>query len=104
MKKIKYSSLYNKAADNNFAHECDNKIALNYFSQQFLLDKEDEQSREKVLEFRAANNDYFGTLATVLDLMSQEKGEFTNINREILKKIRDDLIYLQNNYKLKRNN
>ena len=49
-------------------------------------------SRIKRLEFHIKNNDYFGTLATVLDLVRQSK------NNKALKNIKNDLIYLQNNY------
>ncbi|MCK5062161.1 hypothetical protein KAR28_06485 [Candidatus Parcubacteria bacterium] len=49
-------------------------------------------SRIKRLKFHIKNNDYFGTLATVLDLVRQSK------NNKALKNIKDDLIHLQDNY------
>jgi len=54
-------------------------------------------SREKRLKFHIKNNDYFCTLATVLDLIRQSK------NDKALKNIRDDLIYLQKNYSINKN-
>ncbi|MCK5510351.1 hypothetical protein KAI65_02295 [Candidatus Parcubacteria bacterium] len=54
-------------------------------------------SRKKRLKFHIENNDYFGTLATVLDLIRQSK------NNEALKNIRDDLVYLQKNYSINKN-
>ena len=53
--------------------------------------------REKRLKFHIENNDYFGTLATVLDLIRQSK------NNKTLKNIRDDLVYLQKNYSINKN-
>lgn len=47
-------------------------------------------------------NDYFGTLATILSLIRQniEKGENDKLNIKILKRVENNLMYLQNNYKI----
>lgn len=60
-------------------------------------------SRRKQIQFHIKSDDYFGTLATVLSLMSEaieriiaeEKKNIRLLN--ILKK---DLLYLQNNYRI----
>jgi hypothetical protein len=59
----------------------------------------DEASRQ----FHIGENDYFGTLATVLDLVSQDmrkKGE--QRNADILLRQRDDLVYLQHSHRIER--
>jgi hypothetical protein len=54
----------------------------------------------KSLEFHIESNDYFGTLATVLSIFDQ-----STKNKEIeLKTIIEDLLYLQNEYKIVKNN
>ena len=57
---------------------------------------------EKSLQFHIKENDYFGTVATVLDLVSQDlrrKGHQSNA--EILSRLRDDLVYLQGRYHIR---
>ena len=51
------------------------------------------------LEFHIQENDYFGTLATVLDLVRQdlERCGF-NAHAETLSRLRNDLVYLQSSY------
>ena len=58
--------------------------------------------RKKGLEFHIKNNDYFGTLATLLDLLRQElEGVGGEQNpKEILARLTDDLMHLQSNYKI----
>lgn len=54
------------------------------------------------MKFHAINNDYFGTLATVLDLMRQDityEG-FKEKHNKLLKRKRDELVYMQNHYKI----
>ena len=58
---------------------------------------------EASLQFHIKKNDCFGTLATVLDLVSQElvrKG-YRN-NRETLSRLRDQLMYLQQGYRIEK--
>jgi hypothetical protein len=55
------------------------------------------------LQFHIEENDYFGTLATVLDLVSQDlrkKGHPTNA--ETLLRQRDSLVYLQSGYRIEK--
>ena len=52
---------------------------------------------EKHIEFQIASNDYFGTLATTLDLLRQaidERG-YRREDAELLRILRDALLYLQ---------
>lgn len=53
------------------------------------------------LEFHIESQDYFGTLATILNLIKQDKNQnITKINKNILDKIEKDLMFLQRNYKI----
>jgi ACT domain-containing protein len=60
------------------------------------------KKRIKSLEFHIANDDCFGTLATVLDLLRQEleAGKKIEDCPISLKKMTDELMYLQYNYKI----
>ena len=53
------------------------------------------------LQFHIEQNDYFGTLATVLDLLAQElqKKEQTR-HAAILRHLSDDLMHLQSRYRI----
>ena len=56
---------------------------------------------EASLQFHIEENDYFGTLATVLDLVSQDlqkKGHRTNA--DTLLRLRDGLMQLQQGYRI----
>ena len=58
---------------------------------------------EASLQFHIEKNDYFGTLATVLDLVSQDlqkKGHRNNA--ETLSRLRDDLAYLQRSHRIEK--
>ncbi len=58
---------------------------------------------EASLQFHIEENDYFGTLATVLDLVSQDlrkKGGCSNA--ETLRRLRDRLMYLQQGYRIEK--
>ena len=58
---------------------------------------------EASLQFHIETNDYFGTLATVLDLVSQDlrkKGH--RRNSETLRRLRDDLVHLQRSYRIEK--
>jgi hypothetical protein len=59
---------------------------------------------EKSTKFHVENNDYFGTIATVLSLMKQEinKSGLLNIAafNKTLKNIEKDLLFLQKNYQI----
>jgi hypothetical protein len=49
------------------------------------------------IEFHIAANDYFGTLATTLDSLRQaiEERGYRTEDAEVLRRITDDLMYLQ---------
>ena len=52
--------------------------------------------RREALEFHIGRNDYFGTLATVLDLVRQDLDrEGYSRQADTLAGLRDDLMYLQ---------
>jgi hypothetical protein len=60
------------------------------------------KARQRGLEFHIQINDYFGTLATILDLSRQTLGQSAH-EREVggyLAKQVNDLMYLQRNYKI----
>jgi len=60
---------------------------------------------EASVKFHVTNNDYFGTIATILSLIKQQikKGgapDTATLNK-IFKNLEKDLLYLQNNYQIK---
>ena len=58
---------------------------------------------KRSLKFHIRANDYFGTLATVLDLVSQDlrkKGHRSNA--ATLRRLRDRLMYLQQGYRIEK--
>jgi hypothetical protein len=59
--------------------------------------------RENLL-FHIKSNDYFGTLATILDLMNQsvEQNGFKKDDAKLIAHLRDDLVYLNANYVIRR--
>ena len=62
-----------------------------------------EGMKKASLQFHIQENDYFGTLATVLDLVSQDlrkKGHHNNA--ETLRRQRDWLVYLQEEYRIEK--
>jgi len=66
--------------------------------------KEDEkQKRLKTIKRHIKYDDYFGTLATVVDLIRQSNeksiGEIEKYN-EALQRLKNDFVYLQDNYKI----
>lgn len=60
---------------------------------------------KKSLKFHIENNDYFGTLATVLSLVMQnlEEDTFIKKNKKVLNDAVNNLMYLQNNHKITKN-
>ena len=59
--------------------------------------------KRQSIEFHIRSDDYFATLATVLDLIFQQSEriieELTGVNEQ-LKVLKDDLMFLQKNYKI----
>lgn len=72
------------------------------FLPEIIYDK--APARKKNIKFHIESDDYFGTLATVMDLILQKKGEMEAGQNKILKNLRNDLIFLQENYKIIRKN
>lgn len=56
----------------------------------------------KSVKFHIENNDYFGTLASILSLINQtlDSKKFKKINIKILSDLEKDLLYLQKKYKI----
>ena len=58
---------------------------------------------ERSLQFHIKENDLFGTLATVLDLVSQNlRNKGLRGNAETLGRLRDRLMYLQQGYRIEK--
>ena len=57
---------------------------------------------EKSLAFHVEVGDYFGTLATVLDLLRQnlERGVENEEGSKQLARLRDDLMHMQDNFEI----
>lgn len=59
---------------------------------------------EKSTKFHIKNDDYFGTIATILNLLKHEIKKNGLINKDILNKtlenLNNDLIFLQKNYQI----
>ncbi len=55
---------------------------------------------KKSLEFHIKSGDYFGTLATVIDLVKQQifKDNTRDKNKKIIENKVSELMYLQNNF------
>lgn len=64
------------------------------------------RTRKQQIEFHIKSNDYFGTLATVIDLAKQvfekDLNKTMQKKRQIktLDKLKDDLVFLQKNYQI----
>ena len=58
---------------------------------------------EASIQFHIEKNDYFGTLAAVIDLVSQDlQKNGQNRNAEILQRLRDNLVYLQRSHRIEK--
>lgn len=76
-----------------------------------IHDKEEDKARIKRIKHHLKGGDYFGTLGTILDLMDQitdkkldELIEWKREKRTHIKKLKNDLIYLQRHYKIVKKN
>jgi len=83
---------YPQIAKNDFVIFSCQKVAL------IINDK--KSARRKNIRFHIESDDYFGALATAVDLMRQEKKELEERHNKFLENIRDDLMYLQKNHKI----
>ncbi|MCK5211871.1 hypothetical protein KAJ89_04170 [Candidatus Parcubacteria bacterium] len=59
-----------------------------------------DANRKNELNFHAGQDDYFGTLATVLNNLAQRGGDTITQRKKLLSELRDDLEYMQDNYRL----
>ena len=58
---------------------------------------------ESSIQFHIEKNDFFGTLATVIDLVSQDlQKNRQNRNAEILQRLRDNLVYVQRSHRIEK--
>jgi len=56
---------------------------------------------EEALQFHIRSGDFFGTLATVLDLLRQDAARGYGPKHDAaLQRLRDDLVYLQRRYRI----
>lgn len=59
-------------------------------------------SDQKSANFHVKNNDYFGSLATIVSLLEDKKNLTETDYKKILKNIKEDLVYLQKNFKIEK--
>ena len=64
----------------------------------------DETGRKDKIDSHVKAGDYFGTLATILDILRQDAKISPKMRKDILNGLRNDLLYLQDNYSIVRNN
>ena len=59
-----------------------------------------QSMNKKRIQFHIISNDYFGTLATTIDLLRQAvmKHGVTRSDAKVLEQLRDELLYLQAHY------
>jgi hypothetical protein len=57
---------------------------------------------KKRIQFHIASNDYFGTLATTLDLLRQtiKKRGYTQEDEKLLERLTHELLFLQAHYNI----
>lgn len=65
-----------------------------------LSDQPSRYRRERDVQFRVDSDDYFGTLATVVDLLLQKGNKMDVAARKTLENVRDDLLFLEKHYKI----
>lgn len=82
------------------------KYSISAADKIFLLHDIDERNsqpqRIKRIKFHIEQGDYFGTLAAILNLLIEDENtpkEKAN-NKKLLKRLVDDLIFLQDNFKI----
>lgn len=91
---------YSPIAVNDFIVCSDNMLLLDAKFPLIIHDKDNRSLRNKNIKFHIRSGDYFGTLATVIDLVRQERKKIEGRQNKILKKLKDDLVYLQKNHKI----
>jgi hypothetical protein len=63
-------------------------------------EKSVRQDRDERIRFQIRGDSYFNNLATMLDLLRQSKLVSVKEQTEMLGRIRDDLIFLQENFRI----
>ena len=65
------------------------------------------RSKKQQLRFHIQSDDYFATLATILDLIKQDSekaikimNKIHHITQDQLENLKNDLLFLQKNYKI----
>lgn len=82
-------------------------ISSSYHASMWVVHDKEEDDRIKRVKHHLKGGDYFGTLATILDLMDQmtdnkidELIKWKKEKRANIKKLKSDLLYLQKNYRI----
>ncbi len=81
---------------------CQSLYTIHYPRFWLIEDRPKEKYDRDNLLFHIKENDYFGTLATVLSLMKERLNDkkFSKWRTETLKKETDNLMYLQRSHKI----
>jgi len=67
------------------------------------LEIQDSAGESKAsLKFHISSDDYFGTLASIMNLLTEKNMVYNSRHKQALKRIADDLVFLQQNYKIVR--
>ncbi|MCP6718945.1 MAG: hypothetical protein KJI71_01760 [Patescibacteria group bacterium] len=90
---------YPPIADNNFIVS-GYDVPLYTSSPLVIHDKDGESLRRQSIKSHIRSDDYFGTLATIIDLITQQKEKIEGTQNKILRNLKKDLVYLQKNYKI----
>jgi len=59
-----------------------------------------KKNRCEHVKFHIKSNNYFGALAAIINSIIEKESEFETKSKKQLKKIEDDLSFLQKNYKI----
>jgi hypothetical protein len=70
------------------------------FNGLFLRDIDEETERIGNIENHIEADDYFGSLATIIDLIEQRADGLDPLLRQTLDNLKGDLIYLQEKYRI----
>ncbi|MFA5062402.1 MAG: hypothetical protein WC526_04625 [Patescibacteria group bacterium] len=86
-------------------HKNNKKYAITGADRIFLFHDIDEKNprpqRIKRIKFHVEQDDYFGTLAAILNLLTEDETTPKNApNKKLLEKLVEDLNFLQDNFKI----
>jgi hypothetical protein len=65
-----------------------------------LVHDEPTKSRKLSIDFHVTSGDYFGTIATVLGLISEPLKDTAATAKKTLGELRDELAYMQEHYRI----